>query len=104
MPNWLIAANLDTQRFQRLPKSILDTYVQNRINNRKSGIRISGITGNVITHTDITDRVVLSLIITDVPRNTNFEKGDNDNLSSNQIILTDDYQLRPEDIVTIFFQ
>ena len=100
LPDHLLGGVLGDEKYVLFPKSALVAL----INSRKSCIRVTGLTGTVITHADLVGRGVAAVMHNDTGKNTGFVKGGGGSLASNQLILDfgEGWQLAEEDVITIF--
>lgn len=104
LPDVIIGGNGNENRFQQFSKETLIAAINSLIRARKKGITLTGLTGSIITDPEIVGRKILTIIIDDFTRNTKFTKGNENDIESDQVILTDNFLLTEDMTVTINFE
>lgn len=107
LPPWILGGNPsqdpELDKFITFPTSLLTSFINDLIAARPASITLTGLSGSIITHAAIAGRGIAFLLFDGFPRNTNFEKGNNNDIESAVLILTDDYELKEEETLTIVF-
>lgn len=98
LPDILVGGNLDDKKFITFSKSTLIAAINTLIAARVNGITLTGLTGSTIEHEAFANRIILSIGIDDVLRNTNFTKPTNTSVN-----LSDDFELTQGMKVTFNF-